>query len=152
MEIRKPKTFSLNLSDADIKQLFLKTGISGITPEELLENFISDLLDGEYSNGSDERMYAQQWFDRCCFDSINENNSFLNYILNEYGDYAAKEIYELTVVFSENESSEDIEEYKKELEEYETYYKEYTKLNPEHNSFHKEIAFIAEWYKNMNSI
>ena len=33
MEIRKPKTFSLNLSDADIQQLFLQPGISGITPE-----------------------------------------------------------------------------------------------------------------------
>ena len=34
---------------------------------ELIENFVGDLVDGTYSNGSDERMYAQQWFERCWF-------------------------------------------------------------------------------------
>ena len=35
---------------------------------ELIENFAGDLVGGTYSNGSDERDYADQWFERCWFD------------------------------------------------------------------------------------
>lgn len=157
----KSRTFTLKLSDSDIEKLFLKTGKSGITPEELLENFIGDLLDGTYSNGSDERMYANQWFDRCF--CMNENKSFLKYLLNEYGDYAIKEIYELTKDLHTNKEElkycseeavilieKDIAECEKELKEYEKYYEEYAKLNSECKSFDEEIALIVEWYENMN--
>lgn len=41
-------------------------GEYGLTIGELIENFVGDLVDGTYSNGS-ERMYAQQWFERCWF-------------------------------------------------------------------------------------
>ena len=34
---------------------------------ELLENFVNDLIHGEQTNGSDERMYARAWYDRCGF-------------------------------------------------------------------------------------
>ena len=30
---------------------------------ELIENFAGDLVGGTYSNGSDERDYADQWFE-----------------------------------------------------------------------------------------
>lgn len=61
----KERSLTLKLSDADVERLFIKAGGAGLTVSELLENFIGDLVDGTYSNGSDERDIVEQWFDRC---------------------------------------------------------------------------------------
>ena len=63
----KERAITLKLSDADVERIFKKAGATGLTVPELLQNFIGDLVDGTYSNGSDERDYAQRWFDRCWF-------------------------------------------------------------------------------------
>ena len=78
---RKPRTFKLNISDSDVMKIFEKAYGSGLTPSELLENFIGDLVYGSHTNGSDERMYVNEWFDRCGFNYGGEY-SFLKYILN----------------------------------------------------------------------
>lgn len=65
IESKKDRTISLKLSDEDCERLMQKCGEYGIGLGELFENFIGDLIDGTFSNGSDERMYARQWFDRC---------------------------------------------------------------------------------------
>ena len=44
----------MKLSDADCDRLARKRGEHGLT--------IGDLVGGTYSNGSDERDYADQWF------------------------------------------------------------------------------------------
>ncbi|MGN0108293.1 MAG: hypothetical protein ACI4A5_11440 [Hominilimicola sp.] len=54
----------------------------GIKASELLENFIYDLVGGTYTNGPDEIMYANDWFDRCSFDNCNRN-TFLKYLYDE---------------------------------------------------------------------
>lgn len=76
----KPRLLSIKLSDADVKRIFEKAGSCGLTVGELLENFIGDLVDGTFSNGSDERMYAQEWFERCGFERQAEY-TFLRYLL-----------------------------------------------------------------------
>ena len=48
----KERTFQIRLSDADVKRIFEQAGKVNLSPEELLENFIGDLVDGTYSNGS----------------------------------------------------------------------------------------------------
>lgn len=63
----KERTFKLNLSDADVTRLAIKAAKAGMSMEELLASFIGDLVCGTYSNGSDERMYAEEWYDRCGF-------------------------------------------------------------------------------------
>lgn len=67
IETIRERTITLNLSEADMERIRKKAGDAGLTVSELLENFVGDLIDGTYSNGSDERMYAQRWFDRCWF-------------------------------------------------------------------------------------
>ena len=52
IETIKPRTITVNLSNADVKRLAEKSGEGGLTISELLENFIGDLVDGTYSNGS----------------------------------------------------------------------------------------------------
>jgi hypothetical protein len=63
----KERTITLKLSDADCERIAKKAGEHGLTVGMLLENFIGDLIDGTYSNGSDERDRAEQWFERCWF-------------------------------------------------------------------------------------
>lgn len=68
----KKRQIVLKLSDADVDRLFEKAVDAGMFPEELLENFIGDLVGGTYSNGSDERDLAEKWFDRCGFSMMKE--------------------------------------------------------------------------------
>jgi len=81
IETIRERKINLKLSDADIKRIYEKAGSVGLTVSELLENFIGDLVHGTYSNGSDERMYAENWFDRCWFAMFPEN-TFLQYLIN----------------------------------------------------------------------
>ena len=80
--IRK-RVLELKLSDEDVKRISEKAGAVGLSVAELIENFIGDLVCGTYSNGSDERMYAEQWFERCGFGMFPEN-TFLRYLV-EWG-------------------------------------------------------------------
>ena len=79
----KPRTFELKLSDADYRRIAEKAAEAELTAEELLESFIGDLVRGTYSNGSDERELANQWYDRCGYSYYN-NHSFLHYLISEY--------------------------------------------------------------------
>lgn len=82
----KPRNITINLSDADVERLFGKTYVNGITPSELIEGFLGDLLDGTYSNGSDERMLADEYFERCCY-GMGADYTFLRWALEcEYYD------------------------------------------------------------------
>ena len=76
----KPRTFTLELSDADVKRLYEKTAADGITPAELLQGFIGDLLDGTYTHGSDERELASAYYDRCCYE-FSRTGSLLEWAL-----------------------------------------------------------------------
>ena len=76
------KKSRIELSKADLRSLCCKAGSVGLTVGELLENFINDLIIGERSNGSDERMYAEQWFQRCWFSIDYGTSSFLSYLYN----------------------------------------------------------------------
>lgn len=63
----RTRTIEINLSDADVKSVSELAGSHGLTIGKLIENFIHDLVGGAHSNGSDERMFARQWFERCWF-------------------------------------------------------------------------------------
>jgi len=77
----KERTLKLNLSDADVERICLKAGSAGLTVPELLQNFIGDLVDGTYSNGSDERECANEWFNRCWFGMF-PDKTFLWYLID----------------------------------------------------------------------
>lgn len=58
IETIKERTLVLKLSDADCDRILQKAVSNGMTVSELLESFIGDLVDGTFSNGSDERYLA----------------------------------------------------------------------------------------------
>lgn len=82
----KSRTYSLNLSDADVKRIAKTAGAYGLAVSELLENFIGDLVAGTYSNGSDERMYAEQWAERCWF-SLDPEKNLVQYLCSEAWEF-----------------------------------------------------------------
>lgn len=79
----KPRALDLKLSDTDYQKIAEKAAVAEMTVSELLESFIGDLVNGTYSNGSDERDRANSWYERCGFDFCN-NFSFLHYLISEY--------------------------------------------------------------------
>lgn len=134
IETIKPRTITVNLSDADVRRLAEKSGEGGLTISELLENFIGDLVDGTYSNGSDERMYAEQWYQRCWF-AMFSDDTFLKFLLL-WGDLDAyidlmdelesnkKEMAEMTADAEEYSSEErdELQEYINDLQKEKDYY------------------------------
>lgn len=74
------RTISIRLYQDEVEELCRKSGKVGLSIGELFENFVADLICGTHTNGSDERMYIEQWFDRCYF-SIMPEETFLSYLL-----------------------------------------------------------------------
>ena len=64
-ETVRERTITVKLSDEDCNRVLEAAGRGGMTVGELLEKFIADLVDGTFTNGSDERMYARKWLNRC---------------------------------------------------------------------------------------
>ena len=79
----KPRTITLNLSDADCERIAKEAGKAGLTVSELLQNFIGDLVCGTYSNGSDERDLASQWYERCGFGMF-PDTTLIRYLIEEW--------------------------------------------------------------------
>ena len=75
---------SIRLYQDEVEELCRKSGKVGLSIGELFENFVADLICGTHTNGSDERMYIEQWFDRCYF-SIMPEETFLSYLLEMRG-------------------------------------------------------------------
>lgn len=167
IETIKPRTITVNLSDADVKRLAEKSGEGGLTISELLENFIGDLVDGTYSNGSDERMYAERWYQRCWF-AMFLDDTFLKFLLL-WGDLdnfidlmnevesSKKEMAEVTAD-AENCSfgeREELQEYINELqEEIDNYWGAFLERNAQKEAFvfEKEVENIMAWKAQLDAI
>ncbi len=115
----KPRALELKLSDADYRRIAEKAAEAELTVEELLESFIGDLVCGTYSNGSDERDIANQWYERCGFSFCN-NQSFLHYLISEY---ALDDFMDAWLDF--DVYKDDVENCKKELDNPTTEWKNY---------------------------
>lgn len=111
----------IKLTDDDSEDICRKAAMVGLTVSELLENFIADLVGSDTrSNGSDERMYAEQWFERCWF-SFEPEQTFLRYLIEwESTDSVDKTIEmwnDLQYLRGEEKLEECDEEWSEELSE-----------------------------------
>lgn len=129
----KERILKLKLSDADCERISKQAGEYGLTVGQLIENFIGDLVNGTYSNGSDERDCATRWFERCWFGMFPEK-TLLHHLL-EWG-YEPEEYLELL---------ENIETAKKEME----YYKEHPEECDEEGISYIEDD-IKDWENELN--
>ena len=147
-ELSQQRTITIRLPDDDIDALCRKAGGADLTVGKLLENFISDLVGGSRTNGSDERMYIHQWFDRCWF-SICHETTFLSYLIDcDLVDAAMDYWTELEGYREQDE----LDEYDKEdmayyTEELDTLFKEYKEYYPESSETSVEMAMekVVKW-------
>ena len=105
-------TLKLNLEKEDYNSLAQLAGMYGLDVSEVIEKFVNDLIGGKQTNGSDERMYAEQrfdrfWFDRCCIDRAGSCTLLAFLLENE----------ELSTFFEEREAKKRNIKAKKEREE-----------------------------------
>ena len=77
----RQRNFAVELTDRDAAAFLEMCYRDGTTPAEVLAGFINDLVCGAHTRGSDERMYAQQYFERCCYD-LCAPETFLRYLLD----------------------------------------------------------------------
>ncbi|MGN0438832.1 MAG: hypothetical protein ACI4F4_09940 [Lachnospiraceae bacterium] len=167
---RKERIIKLKLSDEDCESLLNKCGVSGLTVNELLENFIGDLVYGSHCNGSDECMYANQWYDRCGFDTCTMP-TLLNHLLSwEYNpeeylyildNIETAEIEKKYLQEHPEEANEearyidsDIEEWEEELRFMrEDWHPEKSFFYPNYKvDMEKEIDTIKKWVKERNQL
>ena len=107
IETIKDRTLILKLSDADCDRILQKAAGCGLTVSELLASFIGDLVDGTFTNGSDERYLAEDWFNRCGFER-DDKRTLLWHLLEQNAD-----LENFIELYEENE------EYKSHPEEFE---------------------------------
>lgn len=162
IETIRDRTITVRLSDADCKRVSRLCGKYNLTVGQMIENFIGDLVDGTYSNGSDERELAERWFHRCWFGMFPEN-TLLHYLLAESCFYDVdgflrllEELEDVTDYWkqcqeeSDTWSEEDIElartDYETTLKGFEEVKAEYLQENPDAN-WEEEVQKVIEWHK-----
>lgn len=77
------RTFTVELTQDTFNRFIEKVYADGTTPSEVLEGFINDLVCGSHTRGSDERMYAEQYYDRCCYGDF-DPLTFVRFLLIHY--------------------------------------------------------------------
>lgn len=144
------RNISINLHSDEVEELCVKAGKVGLSVSKLLENFVADLIEGTYTNGSDERMYISQWFNRCWF-SIMSDDTFLAYLLN-MGEMDGvleswEKIQELKVL--ENPDSYDKEELETEQEYLNNCFKDYREYTrgPIDKDLETAMEKVLLWHK-----
>ena len=163
IETINPRTFLIALSDADVVRIYKKAALCGCTPSDILKNVISDLVFGTSTNGSDERMYAGQWFDRARHNGWT-NKNFLSFILdNEYYDSVISYIDDIDegkegikLLADDEKFDEDrkyfgllIEEGRRELLDL---FNEYSSRNPDGETFTEAIAAIKSYREELDRV
>lgn len=142
----RSRKIEINLSDADVKRVSKKAAKHGLTVEELIENFIGDLVDGTNNNGSDERMYANEWFERCWFGTLPEENTFLVYLL-EYGNIEfVVEAWQDIEYNKEDLSDEALDDCQKIIDQYWEDYMQRSK-EKECGVFDEEMKKVLEYWE-----
>lgn len=119
--------FTLKLYEDDLKDILYRMAADGTNLTEILESFISDLICGKSSRGSDECSLARRYYDRCCY-GMGADDTFLRYLLK------SSEIEYYLDIMS------DIEAYSEWLSSGEDYSEELKEAKQEQDSIYKQWA------------
>ena len=171
MSETKKRVFTLELTDKETIAFIEKCYRDGTTPAEVLEGFICDLTGIERTRGSDERMYSRQYYDRCGYGFFFTGNhrTFSQWLLNEYGNSALKEImyslddiknFEEEIAFLKEHPEEcevgqieDLEaELKDSTETIERYYQEYVDRIQKSDPFKESLDSVFEYLEMIEKI
>lgn len=127
-ETLRSRQINLTLSDFEVESLCRTAAAAGTTVEEILEDFIGNLVGGYHYKGSDEGRLASEYFERNIYSFYNDE-SYLQWLAN-YGDLEELSRFEIIEEESgdDEDSRDEIEYQKQEIEE----------------SFEKYISHIGE--------
>lgn len=159
MKYMQTNTYCLHISRDELEALYFKASCVSVTIEQLLKDIIADLVGGTFTHGSDERMYADQWFRRCY---MFPDKTFIRYLiirdkvdelledyekLKEYqNDYVQMQklpdVYEPDEVMATQKEIETLSAYIKEI--YESYLKSLDDEPPE-GSLEEVISKVQVW-------
>ena len=104
MKVREDLKVSLtDKALIELKALAYKAGFK--SPGELLSSFIGDLTGWGYTNGSDERDYAERWYER-------------SFGMREYEAYFIYHLYNTDFTLADMEALLEDEEYFEEIYQY----------------------------------
>lgn len=149
-EISLQRNITIKLPDDDIDALCKKAAKVELTVSQLIENFVSDLIDGSRTNGSDERMYAQQWFERCWF-SFPMEESFLSYLIDFDQIESATETWDELAYYKNKDELDEYEKEEVELlnEEIDELFNEYKELyrNPADATLEDGMKKVTAWFR-----
>lgn len=144
--MRKKRTLTIVLSDEDMEQFCKKAGGASLTAGKLIENFIADLIGGEGTNGSDERMYINQWFCRCGFSAF-WDVSFLAWLIDmellEDATYEWESIQHINKM--EVKGQDDREELDEHWDNLKSWLTEYRDTGGEHSDLEREMERAMAW-------
>ena len=162
IETIRERNIKLKLSDADCDKISRLCGEHGIAVGYLLESFISDLIGGTHTNGSDERDLADSYFYRCSFGMFPEK-TLLNMLLSSLYDGVDVRIFLRLLEEIEN-AKKDLADYKEDpdawteeeinfvKEDLESLYQRFEKIksdffkeNPTAN-WDEELKKVNEWW------
>lgn len=144
------RNISIKLYQDEVEKLCMKSGVVGLSISELFENFVADLICGTHTNGSDERMYIEQWFERCYF-SIMPEKTFLSYLLEMQEVDSVLECWEILQELKgldepDSYDKEELEIQQNTLEEYFQEYRTYTR-EPAEDQLEAAMEKVLEWNK-----
>lgn len=122
----RPRPLKVNLSDSDVKKIVEEAARNGTTVSEIVSGFICDLVGGTQTRGSDERMYAEQYFNRCCYSWDDENTFIKSLIDGGFFEIIAENIRVIELYGDSDDPDDklDVEEAKAEIAAYYDSYKE----------------------------
>ena len=143
----------IKLSDADVKRIADRAGAAGLTVAELLESFIGDLVCGTYNNGSDEREFADNWFERCGFSFMNDG-TFLQYFIDyNQAEDIATDWEELQYRKENNESDDGDKVFEDDVNEaFADYVERLKRRGKEIPTFEDEMKLVMKWYEEYKSL
>lgn len=116
-ETLKSRQINLTLSDFEVDSLCREASSRGTTVEEILEDFVGNLVGGYHYRGSDEGRLASEYLDRVIY-SFDDDESYLQWLTN-YGDLEELSRFEIIEEESgdDEDSRDEIEYQKQKIEE-----------------------------------
>jgi len=154
----RDRDIKISLSDADVRRLWEMAAKAGLTAGKLLASFVGDLVGGTYTNGSDERMCARNWFERCGFSWL-ASKTLLRYLV-EFGELdafvdawrlkeaAGEELADCKAQAEIEELERDTRLYQSEMDIYFEQFVEWFGDAP-HGSCEEEAAKVLAWYDSL---
>lgn len=148
----------LVMDEIDLQCLVAKSGCADLSVNNLLSEFVGDLVEGVFMHGRNEHLCALTWYDARYCSCIN-NVSFLHWLIaNDYDVFDVVDTYDSMIVsrdrLNEYENScffsdtDELCELKAEFdlysEEFDYYYEEYRDCSPD-AVISDEINKCREW-------